>query len=303
MLLLNGVVYMAWASISDIDPYHGWIIGYDAQTLAQAAVYNTTPNGKRGGIWQSAGGIAADADGNIFAMTGNGTFDASGGGSDYGDTFLKLSTSGGGLAVADYFTPFNQSTLSANDLDVGSGGPLLLPTQAGPHPDLVIGGTKDGTIYVVNRNQMGHFQSGSNSQIVQTIVGAVTPVFSAAAYWNGNVYFVGNGDHLKAFSVSNGLLSATPTSMSPTSYGYPGATPSVSANGNTNGVVWTLERALYTVLHAYDATNLNSELYNSEQLPSRDRGGLTVEFVTPIVANGRVYMGCNKSLVIYGLLL
>jgi len=301
MLLLNGVVYMAWASVGDIDPYHGWLIGYDAHTLAPVAVYNATANGAEGGIWQSEAGIAADAHGNIFAVTGNGTFDAPGG-TNYGNSFLKLSTLGGGLGLVDYFTPFNQSTLNGLDNDVGSGGPLLLPPQPGAHPNLVIAGSKDGTVYVVDRDQMGHFQFGSNSQIVQTLSGAVAPIFSAPAYWNGNVYFAGWGDHVKAFSVSDGLLSATPTSMSRTTYGYPGATPSVSANGNSNGIVWTLERALYTVLHAYDATNLSNELYNSEQLPDRDRGGLTVEFVTPMVANGRVYVGCNQSLVIYGLL-
>lgn len=302
MLLLNGVVYMAWASIGDIDPYHGWVIGYDAQTLAQVAVFNATPNGKEGGIWQSEAGLAADASGNIYAVTGNGTFDASSGGPDYGETFLKLNLSGGNFALADYFTPFNYASLNSNDHDLGSGGPVLLPPQAGAHPNLVIAGSKDGTLYLVDRDQMGHVQASSNSQIVQTLIGAVAPVFSAPAYWNGNLYFVGVNDYVKAFPVSNGLLSAGPTSTSPTTYGYPGATPSVSANGNTNGIVWTMERALYTVLHAYDATNLNNELYNSEQLPSRDRGGLTVEFVTPMVANGRVYMGCNQSLVIYGLL-
>lgn len=302
MLLLNGVVYMAWASVGDIDPYHGWVIGYDAHTLAQVVVYNATPNGAEGGIWQSEAGIAADSNGNIFAMTGNGTFDASTGGSDYGESFLKLTPSGGTLAVADYFAPFNTASLNTSDKDIGSSGPILLPPQPGAHPNLLIGGSKDGTIYVIDRDQMGHFQSGSNSQIVQTLSGAVSPVFGAPTYWNGNVYFAGVSDRVKAFSLSNGLLSGSATSVSPTSYGYPGATPVVSANGNTNGIVWTLERALYTVLHAYDANNLSHELYNSEQLPSRDRGGLTVVFVTPLVANGRVYMGCNQSLVIYGLL-
>ena len=131
---------------------------------------------------------------------------------------------------------------------------------------------------------------------------AVTPVYASPAYWNGNFYIAGTGDNLKAFSVTNGLLSSAPTSMSQTTYGYPGATPRVSANGNGNGIVGTLERGRYTGLHAYDATNLNNELYNSEQVPARDRGGLTVQFVTPLVANGRVYMGCNQSLVVYGLL-
>lgn len=302
MLLLNGVVYMAWASVGDIDPYHGWVIGYDAHTLAQVAVFNSTPNGKEGGIWQSEAGLAADSSGNIFAMTGNGTFDASSGGSDYGNSFLKLTPSAGNFALSDFFTPFDVASLNSNDHDVGSSGPVLLPPQAGAHPNLVIGGSKNGTIYVVDRDQMGRFQASSNSQIVQTLTGAVSPIFGAPAYWNGNVYFAGWGDNVKAFSVVNGMLSASATSMSPTTYGYPGATPAVSANGNSNAIVWTLERALYTVLHAYDANNLNNELYNSEQMPNRDRGGLTVVFVTPMVANGKVYMGCNQSLVIYGLL-
>jgi hypothetical protein len=296
MLLMNGGVYMAFASISDIAPYHGWVIGYSASTLKLVSVFVSTPNGHDGGIWHSGGGIAADGSGNIFTSTGNGTFDANSGGKDYGDSFLKISTTSGTLTLTDYFTPFNQSTLNANDLDLGSGGVLLPPTQSGSFPNILISAGKEGTIYVVNRDNMGHFNSTSNAAAVQAITGAISPLFGAPAYWNGNVYMGGNGDNLKAFSLSNGMLSGTPTSMSPTTFGFPGTTPAISAHGNSNGIVWAMERNTYTILHAYDANNLGNEIFTS------NTGGLTLKFYTPLVVNGRVYMGCNGSLVIYGLL-
>jgi hypothetical protein len=296
MLLLNGVVYMAFASISDISPYHGWVIGYSASTLQRVSVWVSTPNGHAGGTWMSGAGIAADGNGTIFTATGNGTFDANSGGKDYGDSFVRLSTANSALSLTDYFTPDNQATLNTNDLDLASGGVLLPPTQSGSFPNILIGAGKEGTIYVINRDNMGHFNSTSNAAAVQTISGAIAPLYGAPAYWNGNVYLGGNGDNLKAFSLSNGQLSGTPTSMSPTTYGFPGTTPAISANGNNNAIVWAMERNTYTVLHAYEATNLGNEILTS------NTGGLTSKFYTPLVVNGRVYLGCNGSLVIYGLL-
>jgi len=306
LLLVNGIVYISWASHCDNGPYHGWVIGYDANTLAQVSAFVTTPNGGLGGIWQSGGAPAADAGGNIYAITGNGTFDADSSGSDYGDTFLKLSTTGG-LSVADYFTPFNAAMLEAGDVDLGSGGALLLPDQVGAHPHLVVGGGKEGTIYLVDRDGMGHFNPTDDSQIVQSIPAAVGGVFSTPAYWNGTIYFGGSGDALKAFPLSGGLLSTTPASQASTSFGFPGATPSVSANGTSDGIVWAIEHVgsknlAPAVLHAYDATDLSHELYNSTQKRHRDAAGGVVKFAVPTIANGKVYVAGRKRLTVYGLL-
>lgn len=304
MLLINGTVLMAWASVSDIDPYHGWVIGYDAQTLQRSYVYVTTPNGVRGGIWQGAAALAADQNGNLFVTTGNGTFNANSGGSEYGDSFIKLSTAGGVIGVADYFTPFNESMLDSTDKDLGSGGAMLPPDQGGVHPHIIIAGGKEGRIYVVDRDNMGNFNSSGDTQVVQSILGS-TGIYSAPGYWNGNVYIGPSGDHLKAYSLSNSLLSGSPTSQTSTTFGFSGAAPAISANGTSNGIVWAIERNTtvnQNILHAYDGTNLANELYNSTQAGSRDTSGSVVKFVTPLVGNGRVYVGCGGSVVVYGLL-
>src|SRR5262249_51053711 len=264
----------------DNDPYHGWVLGYDAATLRQVAVFNATPNGSRGGIWQSANGPAADSSGNIFVVTGNGTFDANVGGVDFGNSFLKLSANAGGLTLADFFTPFNHVFLSDNDLDLGSSGPLLLPDQTGTaHPHLVLGAGKDGNGYLVDRDNMGHFSPTDNNRIVQTIPVSVNGIFGSPAFWRNNVYFVPRDDFLKAFQLSGGLLSTTPTSQSNTVFGFPGAvSPAVSANGSTNGIVWVLDTSAFdisgpAVLHAYDPINVSQELYNSTQAGDRDLAG------------------------------
>lgn len=304
MLLMNGTVFMAWASVGDIDPYHGWVIGYDASTLQRVYAYATTANGARGGIWQGAAALAADDNGNLFVMTGNGTFDANNGGSELADSFVKLSTAGGIIGVADYFTPFDQSALNSGDKDLGSGGPMLPPDQGGVHPHILIGGGKEGRIYVVDRDNMGNFNSSSDTQIVQSILGGAG-IFSAPAYWNGRVYIGPSGDHLKAYSLSNSLLSGSPTSQTSTTFGFSGAAPAISANGNSNGIVWAVERnttANQNILHGYDASNLANELYSSTQAGSRDASGSVVKFVTPLIANGKVYVGCGGSVVAYGLL-
>ncbi|HJY88158.1 MAG TPA: hypothetical protein VKE24_15090 [Candidatus Acidoferrales bacterium] len=309
LLLANGVVYLAFASHGDNDPYHGWVLGYDAATLRQVAVFNATPNGSRGGIWQSANGPAADSSGNIFVVTGNGTFDANVGGVDFGNSFLKLSANAGGLTLADFFTPFNHVFLSDNDLDLGSSGPLLLPDQTGTaHPHLVLGAGKDGNGYLVDRDNMGHFSPTDNNRIVQTIPVSVNGIFGSPAFWRNNVYFVPRDDFLKAFQLSGGLLSTTPTSQSNTVFGFPGAvSPAVSANGSTNGIVWVLDTSAFdisgpAVLHAYDPINVSQELYNSTQAGDRDLAGPAVKFTVPTVANGRVYVGGQAQLTVYGLL-
>jgi hypothetical protein len=310
LLLMNGVVYIAFGSHTDTNPYHGWLLAYDAQTLQQVAVYNTTPNGGRGAIWQAGGGPAADDDGNLYVVTGNGTFDANTSGrADYGDSVIKLSPSG---AVLDYFTPFNQSNLNTIDLDLGSGGPLLLPEQPGNHPHLLIAAGKGGSIYVLDRDNLGHFNAGSDSQIVQELVDAFPKPangetnFSTPATWENNVYFCSSQDTVRQFKLNNGLLSATPFAVSTTNFNFPGASMTVSANDDAGGILWAIERpseSASMVLHAYDATNVGNELYNSNQAGARDSSNSpAVKFSVPTVVNGKVFVGTLSQLVVFGLL-
>ena len=317
LLLSRGVVYIAWGAFSDTDPYHGWVLGYDAATLRQVAVFNATPNGTRGGIWQSGGGLSADSSGNIYAITGNGTFDQDTEGvscpiplvrCDFGDTFLKLSPTGpAGLTLTDFFSPFNQAFLEEEDLDLGSTAALLLPDQPGPHPHLVLGGSKEGKLYLVDRDNMGHFRSTDDNQIVQSFFVSPLGIFSTPAFWENNIYFAGRADVLKAFRLSGGLFSTTPTSQSTALFEFPGATPAVSSNGSTNGIVWALDTNGFAarnpaILYAFDATDLSRELYNSNAAGSRDLAGPAVKFTVPTVANGRVYVGTQTELTVYGLL-
>ena len=303
LLLLNDVVYTSWSSHCDASTYHGWLIGYDAQTLSQVSVYNNTPNGNQGSFWASGAAPAVDAEGNIYLDAGNGTFDADSGGSDLGESFIKLSTSGG-LSVVDYFAPFNQLDLNRRDLDTGSSGTLLLPDSAGSpaHPHLLTSAGKEGRIYLLDRDNLGHFQDGSDSQIVQSLPGAVGGMFSIPAYFNGTVYFSGAGDNLKAFPIANAALATTPSSQSATKFGGLGAVPSVSANGATNGIVWVIESSSSGILRAYDAGNLANELYDSGQNRARDALGSYVKFSTPTIAHGKVYAGTQNSLAVFGLL-
>jgi len=297
LLLAGGVVYISWASHGDNGPYHGWVIGYDALSLAQKGVYCTTPNGGLGGIWMSGGGPAADSGGQIFFITGNGTFQA---GSDYGDSFIRLSTSGGGLSFSDYFTPFNQQALSDGDLDLGAGGVVLLPDQSGAHPHVMVGAGKEGRIYLVDRDNLGQFQSGSDN-VVQELPGALSGVFSTPAYFNGMLYYKGIDGALVAYSLSGGALSPSPVSQSNATWTWPGSTPSISSNGASNGIVWAVENGVSpAVLHAFDASNLANELYNSNQQPN-DAPGAGVKFTVPTVAAGRVYVGTVTGLAVYGL--
>jgi len=305
LLLSKGVIYLAWASYNDHGLYHGWVMAYDASTLHQIAIWNDTPNGERGGIWQSGCGLSADSAGNVYVAIGNGTFDAYAGGTNYGDSFIKLTLNGSSLSVTDYFTPFNHQTLSDEDSDLGSSGLVLLPDQAGVNPHLGISAGKEGKIYLVNRDHLGKFQSDNDSQIVQSIPDALgtTPDdrnFSSAVYWNGSVYFVGNTDAIKQFQLNSGLLSTSPVSQSSHQFGYTG-TSSISANGSGNGILWTME-AGGSVLHAYDATNLANELYNSKQAGSRDFFGSAIRFNPPTVANGKVYVAGQTEIAVFGLL-
>jgi hypothetical protein len=313
LLLDHGVVYICSASHGDNDPYHGWVFAYDAATLARLSLYNTTPNGARGGIWHAGGGPAADAAGNVFVVTGNGTFDANSATAprnDYGDSVIRLAGSSLAIAAGDttaYFAPFNQATLEGQDLDLGSGAPLLLPDQGvGPAHLLLMAG-KEGRIYLLDRDNMGGFNAAGDSQIVQSLTGQLTHNFGNPAYFNGAVYFHATADVLKRFTLSGGLLSATPASRSNTNFAFPGATPDISANGNSSGIVWELDTSQFStpgpaVLHAYDAGNVATELYNSNQNSGRDGAGSAAKFAVPTVANGKVFVGTQRQLNVYSLL-
>ena len=299
LTLSNGVLYVAYSGYADTDPYHGWVIGFNASNLQPlaASVFNDTPNGSEGGIWQGGGGLAVDDNGNLFLETGNGTFGAAQG--NYGESFVKLSTTNG-LSVSDYLTPFNQAALSQRDRDLGSGAPVLIPQQPGSTQQLLVGAGKEGRIYLIDRNNMGKYDP-STDHVVQELVGAIhgQGSYDTPAYFNGTIYYTGSGDVTRSFTLSNGKLSAA--SVTTTNYPFPGATPSISANGSTNGILWEIQNGSPAVLHAYDATNLSKELYNSSQAGSRDQLGQGVKFVAPTIANGHVYVGTANALAIFGL--
>src|SRR5262249_39340834 len=311
LLLANGNVYLTWASSCDVGPYHGWVMAYDAQTLAQVAVFNTSPDADEGGIWQGDAAPAADARGDVFVVTGNGAFDASTGGRDYGDSILKLGVDRNNFVVRDYFTPSDQAALNEADLDLGSGGPILIPDQPGPHPHLLILAGKGGGLYVVDRDRMGKFRQPNNVHAVQVLQLKNPPAdagFGAPAYWNGRLYLLLSNDVLKVFALDRGQLSREPISQAARKFIDPGAIPTISSNGTNGGIVWVIETKGWrapdrpAVLHAYDAMNVARELYNSEQNSARDRAGLTLRFTIPTVINGRVYIGAKKELDVYGLL-
>jgi hypothetical protein len=311
LLLLNGVIYTGWASHCDIRPYTGWIIGYNESTLAQTSVLNVTPNGNEGAIWMAGAGLAADSAGNIYFLDANGDFDtnmnASGFPSDgdYGNAFMKLSTTGNHLAVADYFEMDNQAQENGSDTDLGSGGMIVLPDlndSSGHTWHLAVGAGKDSNLYVVNRDSMGKFSS-NNGGIYQEIAGALSGgVFAMPAYFNNTIYYGSVGGTIQAFTITNAKLSTTATAQTANSFGYPGATPSISANGTSNAIVWAVENATPAVLHAYNAINLN-ELYNSNQAGGgRDQFGAGNKFITPTIVNGKVFVGTTNGVAVFGLL-
>ncbi len=318
LLLLNGTVDIAYASNCDNTPYHGWLFAYDAGTFNQTGVYVTTPNGGLGGFWMSGDGIAADSNGNIYIPSGNGDFDTTDVPAvELGDSILKLNLRGSLLTLVDYFTPYDQDKLDTGDVDVGSGGLVLLPDQPGANTHLLVQAGKEGTVYLIDRDQLTanneHYCANctSNPQIVQELTQVIGGgMWSMPAYWNNNLYFWGSGDSLTAFGLSSGLLTTLPTSSSTLSLTYPGSVPSVSADGTTNGIVWAIDATNFSssqpvtgqaVLHAFDATNLNNELYNSKMAAnSRDQAGIGVKFSVPTIANGKVYIGTQTELDVYG---
>jgi hypothetical protein len=308
LLLLDGVVYTSWSSHCDITPAQGWVIGYSALTLQQVSVFNFAANGQLDTIWQGGGGPAADNYGHIYFETGNGTHGADQG--NYSESFVDLSIRNGGLDPVDHFAPFNWATLDQLDEDLGSGGPMVLPRQPGDHPHLLVGAGKEGKVYLLDRYDLGG-ENATFDRVVQelpagTIAGGSwdTPAyFSAGGATNRWIYYGGSGDHIKAFQLVNGLLSTSPTSQSGTSFGYPGATPSISANGTTNGIVWAIKNANPAILYAFDALDLSHELYDTSQASgNRDQLDLGVKFVVPTIADGQVFVGTNDALFILGLL-
>ena len=322
--LANGVVYIAWASHEDALPYHGWIVGYDAGTLARVSFFNSSANGCLSGIWMAGGAPAFDNSGNVYVTTGNGTFDANSvapPNNDYGNSVVRLTS---GLGVTDWFTPFDQNFLNMQDLDLGSSGVVILPDQATPPTHLLLAAGKEGKLYLLNRDSMGAYCNGcsSDTNVVQSFAAFQNAgsFWGTPAFWQNHAYLGGTqelpaaGDSLKAFDFnpSTGLFNPTPSSLTAAVFGYPGSVPAVSAQGATNGIVWTTDISQYgfpapnqgpAVLHAYDATNLSTELWNSTQAASnRDQAGNAIKFSVPTVANGKVYLGTRTEIEVYGLL-
>jgi Divergent InlB B-repeat domain len=307
LLLVNGVIYTSWSSHCDLPPYASWILSYNASTLAPVGVMNLTPNGNDGGIWAAGSGPASDASGNVYVISGNGTFDTtldSGGfpaQRDFGNAFTKLSTAGP-LAVTDYFTMSGTVQESAQDVDLGSGGLMLLPPLNNTHGvpvSLVVGAGKDGAIYVLDSANMGKFNPSMDS-IYQFLPEALHGgTWSSPAWFNGVLYYNYPDHPLTAFTFANGQFAQSATSS--TVYKYPGTTPTISSNGTSNGIVWTVEKQSVAILHAYDATNIGVELYNSSQAPlNRDQLGTGVEWPVPTITNGKVYVGMASGVGVFG---
>jgi hypothetical protein len=313
LLLLNHVVYTGWTSHCDYRPYTGWLIGYNESTLAQSGVLNLTPNGSEGSIWQAGAGIASDGS-NLYFLEANGTFDTNLNGKgfpkngDYGNGFLKVATTHNKLRVSDYFAMYNTVQESEADEDLGSGGTLLLPPMkdsAGHTRYLAMGAGKDSNIYIVDRTNMGKFNPQNDKAIYQEIDGVLGGgVWSMPAFYGGNVYYAPVNSNLLQFKFSQAKLSTSAISKSVASFTFPGSTPSVSANGSQDGIVWAIEHSdPDDVLHAYDASNLAKELYNSNQAShGRDNFGLASHFGTPVIVNGKVYVGTTNNVTAFGLL-
>jgi hypothetical protein len=312
LLQVGSAVYTTWGSHCDVPPYTSWVMSYSADTLKQLSVLNLVPNGNDGGIWMSGAAPAADAAGNIYLISGNGDFgttlDANGfpANKNCGNCFAKLS-SGPAITLMDYFTPLNTVSESGSDVDFGSGGPLLLPDlvdASGVTRHLAVGAGKDPNIYVVDRDNMGKFNATADN-IYQQLNGQIPGgSWSKPSFFNNTVYFGGMSDSLKAYPITNAKLASAPSSRSVAQFAFPGATPAISASSTTNAIVWAVETnsALFGVLHAFDATNLATEFYNSSQaLNNRDQF-VANKFITPVITNGKVYVGTRNSVAVFGLL-
>jgi hypothetical protein len=317
LLLFNGSVYTSWGSHCDVRPYSGWLIAYNEYTLAQTAVLDLAPNGNDAALWNSGAAPAVDEQGYIYVATANGTFDQTLTGQgmpslgDYGNSVVKIARSGNTLVPTDYWTMYNTASESSEDADLGSGGLMVLPDQvdnSGKTRHLAVVAGKDSNIYVVDRDNLGHFDSAGNATVYQYLAKAVPGgIWASPAYFNSHVYLgsVGAGfagDHLRSFSLNAALLENSPVQETPTTFGYPGVTPSISAYNVSDAIVWAPENSTPAVLHAYNATNLSDELYNSNQAANgRDQFGAGNKFIVPTIANGKVYVGTQNSVGIFGL--
>ena len=338
----GGKIYVAFSAHEDATPYHGWLLAYKASNVQQqVAVFNTTPNGvggADGGIWAGGGAPALDSNGDIYVSTGNGVFDElpPPPNDDYGDTILRLhyvtgnTLNGFNLSISGYFTPYDQGTLQREDGDLGSGGVVLFPNQTGSGPQhLLTEVGKEGVVYLIDRDNMGQYNQNNNSQIVQSFNGPTYGQWGVPALWHNNLYTGGQYDAVRQFSFnpSTELFNTSVASQTPESFGYPGASPSVSSQTGSHGVVWAIDSSLYgyaspnasgvncsqvpvppacsgpAILHAYNATNLSQEYWNSSQAPNnRDQAGNAVKFIPPTIANGKVYVGTRTEVTVYGLL-
>jgi len=296
LALVGGVVYVAYASHGDNPVYYGWVVGYNASNLSLVSVFNDDPDSGFGGIWMSGGAPAADSGNNLYVITGNGVFD---GNTQFGDSFLRLST-GGGINVTGFFSPHDQDSLRSGDLDLGSGGAAILVDQPTAPKHLVIGGGKEGAMYLLNRDNLGGNTSNDAGAVQVFSVG--NRIFATPAFWQNTLYIGPMGDHVKSYTLNTGVgqFNTSPASQSPGTFGFPGATPSISAQGSSNGIVWAIEKAGTAILHAYDAANLGSELWNSAG-NGADQAGQAVKFTVPTVANGKVYVGTASEIDVYGL--
>lgn len=315
LLLLNGKLYLTWTSHCDQGQYNGWIMAYDENTLQQTAILNQTPGGREGSVWMSGDGMAADTAGNIYAAVANGDFDATLDAQgfpinhDYGNTLLKLSTANGTLTPADYFESYSGISDSIMDLDVGSGGILLMPDLtdgSGAVRHLAVGGGKNTHLYIVDRDNMGKIneKTPDNSNAWEDLQPFPGRIFSTGAFFNSTLYYAAIGDHLKAFPFVQAKTSSSPASASAARFPYPGATPAISASGTQNAIAWVAETpdGGTGVLHAYDATNLANELYNSQQAPNNRDSFTGNKFIAPVVVNGKVFIGTPTGVIEFGLL-
>ena len=313
LALADGSVWIGWASHGDIQPYHGWLMGFNASNLAKSTgVFNTTPNGSDGGIWMSGGGIGVDGSGNLYAASGNGSFDANAGGADYSTTVMKFTPGLSGLALVTSFTPYNQSNLSGEDLDLGTSACTLIDNPGGPYPHLLVTTDKDGTIYLLDRDKMGGYMQNTNEDVQDFSDGGFN-VHASLAFFNNQLYLAPDGGPLSTwtFNPNTGLFSTVPATAPDSTFGCDGcdgagSTPSISANGTANAIVWVLDYSSYNnapaVLHAFDPT-LVTELYSSNMAAnSRDQADIGVKFTTPTIANGYVYVGGGSSVTVFGLL-
>lgn len=302
--LSNGTLYFGFAH----GGYHGWVLAYSASTLAPVGLFTTTPNGAHGGVWMSGAPPSVETDGSVYFSTADGTFDINTGGTDFGDSFVHASLANGQFNVEDYFTPYNESYLYSSDADLGSGGLLMLPTNNSAHPHEIFGGGKQSYVYLVDRDTMGKFHSQDNSQAVNYFRVAGTGIHSTPAYWNGYVYLHPESSVLTQYAYANGMITSSAVAQGSSVYSLLGASPSISANGNSSGIVWELSSDAYepgrgaAILEAHDASNVSVLLYSSSQAGTRDTAGPAVKFAVPTVANGHVYVGGRKQVTVYGLL-